>query len=648
MGAGRETLDELYPLVVGGAFDDLRERMLALWPPDTISNPDDVQLLTIVLGAVHREHGAAALPVYTAFAERLKTAGDRRWLQTLALRARIVDAYEALENAANWLRKLAEQTAPPDDGYVSLVLGRLFMAHGEPAAARPHLSRAVMQSLMGIEWYRLEALNDMALCLVSLGESRLAFEYVRTHSFEAYKLGRVGEGDLHRTLYGNALIFGQIDYLVDMKRNLARRARNNKDHTRAALHESDAGFRLAQLGLRDDAAEVLAQAVGDADQGGHVGDPAFAVMCRLLARYLALSPLDPRELVADLGTLHAQPSLLSARSIQATRRAVGAGAALSPGVVEKWQEASRRYRPELMRSNDEVRERLVLVHLTALLARYHAEGRSLAIAGRLFDTLADAPRMRDAIFLFVREDRAKQHVAAGQFRAGLELCRPTLEQADAVAHERFAFRQLAAQAYLGLGDDQQAYQYARLALGDWKRVLEGLYDEKRKMAWLQRGAALLTCAINALRRPSDWMAEPIRRHEIFRLMELGKARLVSDMVSHAGHVPGAYLLPDMQAHGRDFFDTLRRENPDWYAPVLLQSGSPADALATYVYDDDGRLVSVTFPDVTALRGVIQLPLSPEQRLYATADPLSFEDRQDAAESDLYADLVRALAPPTAS
>ena len=96
-----------------------------------------------------------------------------------------------------------------------------------------------------------------------LGENRLAFEYARSHSFERYKLGQIGEGDLHKDLYSNALMFGQIDYLVDMKRNLARQARQRRDHTGAALHGSDAGFRLAQLGLRAEAAEVLAEAADE-------------------------------------------------------------------------------------------------------------------------------------------------------------------------------------------------------------------------------------------------------------------------------------------------------------------------------------------------------------------------------------------------
>jgi len=37
-------LDELYPLVVGGAVDQLRERMLVLWPPEMGLDLDDVQL----------------------------------------------------------------------------------------------------------------------------------------------------------------------------------------------------------------------------------------------------------------------------------------------------------------------------------------------------------------------------------------------------------------------------------------------------------------------------------------------------------------------------------------------------------------------------------------------------------------------------
>ena len=157
LAATPEALDELYPLVVGGAVDQLRERMLVLWPPEMGLDLDDVQLLTKFLLAVHREHGVAALPVYSAFAERLKSAGDRGWLQTLAGRAKVVDAYEGFERVKQWLRQLAAQTAPPDDGAVFLMLGRVLMTHDEPAAARSHLSRAVMQSLLGIEWYRLES-----------------------------------------------------------------------------------------------------------------------------------------------------------------------------------------------------------------------------------------------------------------------------------------------------------------------------------------------------------------------------------------------------------------------------------------------------------------------------------------------------------
>src|SRR5262249_44370134 len=157
-------------------------------------------------------------------------------------------------------------------------------------------------SLNGIEWYRLEAINEMALCLVRLGENRLAFEYARTHSLEKYKIGQLAEGDLYKAVEGNALLFGPIDYLVELKRNPARKAREQGDGTWAALHESDAAFRLAQLGLRDEAVPVLLQAAADAARGRHPGDPDFSLTCRLLTHYLAPGQLGDDELLADLHT----------------------------------------------------------------------------------------------------------------------------------------------------------------------------------------------------------------------------------------------------------------------------------------------------------------------------------------------------------
>ena len=188
---------------------------------------------------------------------------------TLPLRAETVEAYEGPDRAVAWLHDLAQRIPPPDDGIVELLLGRIFMAQEQFSAARKHLSQAVTRSLSGIEWYRLEALNEMVRCLARVGENRLAFEYARTHSMESYKLGRIKETDLYEAIYGLSLIFGQIDYIAEVKRNLAEKAREKSDFTRAALHESDAGFRLAQIGAREEAALSLIQAARDAAQGSH-------------------------------------------------------------------------------------------------------------------------------------------------------------------------------------------------------------------------------------------------------------------------------------------------------------------------------------------------------------------------------------------
>jgi hypothetical protein len=298
-----------------------------------------------------------------------------------------------------------------------------------------------------------------------------------------------------------------------------------------------------------------------------------------------------------------------------------------------------------MRSNAEARDRLVLVHLAALLGRYHVERGYPAVAEALFGMMMPAQQVRDAIFLFVCEDRVERLLTARQFQQALELCQPALGKADAVAHERFVYRQLAARSHSGLGENQEAYRYARLALSDWKRVLEGMFDEKRKVAWLGRGITCLACAINALRSPVDWMPEPDRRRELFRLTELGRARLVTDMVSHAGHLPGVYLVAETWQRHQDVLDALSRENPDWFAPVTLQLSSFSDGIFTVVHDDDGRPTGFISRDVSALRGVIHLPLSPEKRLYATAGSLTFDGVPPEGEDELYADLLRAITPP---
>jgi len=95
----------------------------------------------------------------------------------------------------------------------------------------------------------------------------------------------------------------------------------------------------------------------------------------------------------------------------------------------------------------------------------------------------------------------------------------------------------------------------------------------------------------------------------------------------------------------DLFDVLHREHPDWYPPVVLQTASYSDSMSTVFHDDYGGMARTLFLDVTSLRGVIQLPLSPEKRLFATAESLPYEEPPSPAPGELYEDVMRMLRPP---
>jgi tetratricopeptide (TPR) repeat protein len=599
----------------------------------------------MALRGSNRLHGEKARTIYRPFAERLKThSDDLSWIMTLPVRAEIVNAYEGPERAEAWLQELARRMAPPDDGIVSLLLGRIHMAQGQLPSARKHLSQAVTKSLTGIEWYRLEALNYMLECLAQLGENRLAFEYARTHSIESYKLGRIKGADLYEAINGLSLIFGQIDYIAEVKKNLALKAREKSDFTRAALHEADAGFRLAQMGAREEGASSLVQAARDASLGSHPGDPFFAATCRLLARYLDQTPIGGEEIQKLLQLTSQWGSFPFGSILKETSVLVRDNLLPGAQLLDEWQSLCKGYGPSRGLTAREREGVLILIHLAALLGRFYQENDATAHAEAFFDAVTSVAGVRDAIFLFSREDYAEALIREGKASQALRVCETLLAQESSCPHERFVYRQLAARCNLALGRNQEAYVYAQLALADWKRVLEGLYSEKHKVSWIERGAPCLSCALEAIRAPVPWMPDPERFREIFSLIELGKARLVTDMVSHQGYLPGVYLLPESRAMKKDVFKVLRQEHPEWYPPVILQTAVYSEGMSTMVHDESGRVVKNFFLDVTPLRGVIQLPMEPEKRLFATAGSLAYEEPPNPARGELYDDLIRITRP----
>ena len=95
------------------------------------------------------------------------------------------------------------------------------------------------------------------------------------------------------------------------------------------------------------------------------------------------------------------------------------------------------------------------------------------------------------------------------------------------------------------------------------------------------------------------------------------------------------------AEHRDIGDVLRRENPDWWPAAMIQLVYLVDGLQVMVHDDDGRAVETATLDVEPLRCAMQLPLSAEKRLFATASALAFDETDAPVSRELLRDLHRA-------
>jgi tetratricopeptide (TPR) repeat protein len=631
----------LQSLVEDGRLTEVLEQMRELWPPDQPLSEEDLLLVGMFLRASRDMHGERAWPLYRAYETGIKNVGsDFPSLRSLWVRAPIVETYEGPKPAIEWLQQLQKGIAPPDDGIADLLIGRILLQTGDAAAARPHLRQALQRSLSGIEWYRLEAIGAMAQCLVRLGEPRLAFEYTRLHHIESYKIGKIHESDLFKAASGTALLYGEIDYLIALKRNIAQRRRESGHFSHAALEQADVGFRLGQLGSANEAALALEQAAADARRGSHRGDPAFAATTSLLGRYLATSPLTAEELSTRCDELirwgPIVPSTLIHRSRDFLRERVE-----DAGLIEECAQACRRY--VTASAFEEKVVLLIVTYFIALLGRFAFEHRLDEYGGALYECLLSIEEPRDAIFQFAAENYAEELLRLRQFERAERVARTALAQRpNLFAHERFALRQCAARASLGRGDARSAYADADRALLEWSRVLGGIYEESHKTAWIARGAACVRCAIAALAEPSEWLDEPMRRRELFRFIELGKARLTADLANHAGTLDGVYFVPAMWEQRRDPFDAAREQSDDWLVPVLLQLSAFNDGISTVVHQDDGSTSRFLSRDVSALRGLIHLPIDDEKRLYVSAQALYFDRGHPPKHDDLDEEIERSM------
>jgi hypothetical protein len=619
--------------------------MLETWPPDVFWPEKDLGLLATLLHELKREHPREARRIYKDFEGRLKShSNEQRWLRTLLLRAQTVKDYEGYEAAIRWLRASITEIAPPQDGAAHLVIGTILIDEGLAGEAREELSKAVNRSLhLTGWWFRLDALEQMFKCQIMLGNRALAFEYGRAHAIESYKAGRSSARKLIEACKGFAINFNQIDYLIDLHGNVARQFRETDRHSHAAVEESEAALWLARIGLAGEAAERLLQAAADAERGSAMTDPYFAVTCRLLARYLDPAPLGLDEVVRALEDFDAEYADASlAPVLRELRDTLRSRARPRFPLISRWRDTCMSYgsRPGL--PSRELMKGTILTYLTALVARYYAdtEDGDGDEATLFYLTVLAADSGRNVISVLANERLIELMLREWKFKEAGELCAEQLANEKLHVYARFLFRQLAARCHRWSRPDV-AYGYATGALEDLQQILEGLYVESHKVAWLSKCGSCLDHAIGLISEPVDWMDERTRRRELFRLTEIGKARIFADIASRRSYLPSPYLSSDLLQGEADIVRTMgtaMSEDEDW-APIILLHGAASPSvggIVTVVHGDDGEVVNQFEVDPAPLRCVVLRPLHPAVRLLTTVNALPFEESDvTAARHDLF-------------
>ena len=621
-------LNELFQLLLHGTFQDVKAAMeKVLHDHEDSWSPDEIGTLTILFRGLFNKLGIQTSSIYSSYEKIMKDPdASIPVLRTLSVRCQIVELYEGLDGALAFLTTLSDRVPAPDDGILFLTRGKMHLERGNLDSARKQLFIAVSRSLSGIEWYRVEAFGLFANCLIQLGEYRLAFEYVRTQSIEQFKLGQLNKNTLFQALFGLSLLFGQIDYKISIHKNLSNGFRNARKFSRAAVEESTIALHLAQLGILDEAIPRLLQAAQDAARGKFHSDPHFSVICQLLRRYLNRASLDCVEMLKYLKLARKWgPSKLSHIADSAEMH-VTCNDKTKTLILGSWKEAFAAYHAEHSTTN------LVLMELLALLARYYSD-----IGDKLFSTmlyeifLSPGATSSDAIFDFAFDSYIRLLIEGGRGRDAAQLAETRLAQEEAgsrAAHEIFAIRRLAAEARICEGNRKMAYQHAMAGLQEWRLVLNGLYEETHKIAWIERGLPLINIAMEALLVPADWISESDRKKVLFALVELGKARLVADNVMRQVMLPGAYLLPGEHSRERlgNLLSDIADQHPEWYPPLLLQTAVFGDALYVVRHDEySPDSFEQEQLEIEALRGAILLPLSKQARLLAAVDSVGFNN-----------------------
>jgi hypothetical protein len=255
------------------------------WPDGHEWTPGDVAEAVTLLAFARRAGDASAL--YRDFSEPVKRhRGATVWLEMLKLQAILIEEYEGVDATLAWLRGQAgtfdEYSA---GGYPLALAGAILRSVGRTEEALPLLREAVTRATSGVRWKLTEILGEMGQCQLELGHMDLAFEYFRAFLVQEYMRGKVPGPQLERLCQGIAGLLGQVDFQIELQRNIAQQEKWRPKPIRVIAWGSAAG-EVAMIGDRDEARAALERAAVIADESESQVGQSMGPYCRTLARLL--------------------------------------------------------------------------------------------------------------------------------------------------------------------------------------------------------------------------------------------------------------------------------------------------------------------------------------------------------------------------
>jgi tetratricopeptide (TPR) repeat protein len=645
--------------IASGDVEAVERYLLRRWPVGEVA---DLGQLALTLRRCHQVLGVDADRLYRKYAAALTAVTPTiTAIRGLAPRTEVVRAFDGDDAAHDLIVRHMTELDDALRGYPMVLLGWELMRRGDPESAVSVLREALELSEQDVDWYGEICARAMSLCFLRLGEPHLSFEYQRISCMKTaiFARPRPASGSLQAHLTRVAMLYGHLDYVIEMQSQVAEAARGRTFDEHAvpdnginaafmaetgvfrasrpagpnylwAVHaEHQVALLKAELGLTDGAAERFESAAADAERHGGREGEALRWMSVLMALWLRddLTEL-PRTLNQVAGWYPAEPA-----------RDLLTGADNDAG---RWHAALRLLVP---RDDDGTDERQAVLTAAALLARSAEQRDDRPVAVALYEVILQysppglwlfslvARRLIDILLAAADEASLRRALAIGTYC----LEGSTTPMASCGLRARLA------RGHFLQGRSEQAWSYAESSIGLWKRITGGLYDRQSKIGWLRLGAPIIDLAIHLLAESQDWIEEDRRLDRLFWLTELGRARFTVDAISRQDRLPGPFFLTQADELTSEQKAALERDAPDWHTAVVHQAALLNVTSAAVVHwgndwSAEGRPQRSVEIDLTPFRAALRVPLHPERLPLVSVEPVTFAD----AGPDIDWELLRVL------